>query len=175
MIKIDGFSKYKIDKSGFVESEGFKLIDKRGRKWTKLPRKMWGIKCKSGYFHIRMKGDDGINSCIYIHRLVAKYFIPNPDNLPIVNHIDGDPSNNHYKNLEWCTQSRNMEHSYYDLKKQGKKNRPIKQLDMDGNLIKIWPSAGMASRRLGFVSTSSIFQVLIGRSSYAKGFRWQYQ
>jgi hypothetical protein len=45
------------------------------------------------------------------HRLVARYFIPNPQNLPIVNHIDNDPTNNMAINLEWCTHSHNQLHS----------------------------------------------------------------
>jgi len=42
-----------------------------------------------------------------IHRLVATNFIPNPNNLPDINHIDEDKSNNHYSNLEWCTERAN--------------------------------------------------------------------
>lgn len=42
-----------------------------------------------------------------IHRLVAEAFIPNPDNLPIVNHLDEQPWNNDYRNLEWCTTKHN--------------------------------------------------------------------
>jgi hypothetical protein len=49
---------------------------------------------------------------IRIHRIVATTFIPNPDNLPEVNHLDGVKSNNFVENLEWSTKSNNMSHSF---------------------------------------------------------------
>jgi len=50
--------------------------------------------------------------CFSIHRLLAIYFIPNPNNLPQVNHIDGNKLNNSLDNLEWCSSSENIQHMY---------------------------------------------------------------
>ena len=56
-----------------------------------------------------------VNRCrqtLSVHRLVALTFIPNPYGLPQVNHIDGNKQNNRVDNLEWCSQSENMQHAY---------------------------------------------------------------
>jgi hypothetical protein len=61
---------------------------------------------------------DLIAKGIGVHRLVAMTFIPNPDNKPEVNHIDGNASNNNVENLEWCTQSENQLHAYAILNRK---------------------------------------------------------
>lgn len=55
---------------------------------------------------------NNIQKRFQVHRLVAKYFIENPENKPCVNHIDGNGMNNNLSNLEWCTYSENERHSY---------------------------------------------------------------
>lgn len=57
----------------------------------------------------------------YVHRLVAKAFIPNPDNLPVIDHIDHDRSNNHVSNLRWMTQGDNVRYSRERMSKPRQK------------------------------------------------------
>lgn len=60
-----------------------------------------------GYKFVNLLGKDGKYKKFYVHRLVASAFIPNPNNLPQVNHKDERPENNNVENLEWCTQKYN--------------------------------------------------------------------
>lgn len=71
------------------------------------------------YFGISLLGEDGIRGRKNSHRIIAETFIPNPENLPVVNHIDADGYNNKVDNLEWCTIQHNCTHTY----KIG--NRPV--------------------------------------------------
>jgi len=64
-----------------------------------------------GYCGIRLH-KDGVGRSYIVHRLIAQAFIPNPYNLPQVNHKDGNKTNNHVNNLEWVDQSGNMKHAY---------------------------------------------------------------
>lgn len=66
---------------------------------------------KQGYLCTRMMDENGKSSSNMIHTLVAKAFIPNPDNLPTVNHKDGNKHNNRVNNLEWASYSKNNQHA----------------------------------------------------------------
>ena len=66
---------------------------------------------KNGYAYVYLC-NNGVYKNVRLHKLVAKTFIPNPNNLPQVNHKDGNKLNNHVKNLEWCTASENIKHAY---------------------------------------------------------------
>lgn len=69
------------------------------------------IKKKTNYIHIHLMCENNFRKAILVHQLVATAFIPNKYNKPFVNHMDLNPSNNYYKNLEWCTQEENVFHS----------------------------------------------------------------
>lgn len=62
-----------------------------------------------GYLRVCLRNDNKSKD-FYIHRLVAKYYIKNPNNYKEINHIDNDKTNNRFKNLEWCSRSENLKH-----------------------------------------------------------------
>ena len=143
--------------------EGEYAISTKGRvRNKKTNRILVGSYDGSGYRKVT------INSKNYnIHRLVALAFIPNPQNLPQVNHRDENKENNNVENLEWCTASYNTNYSSH------KQFCKIKQIDKDGNLIKIWDSITQIKKELGY-STHPIRNVLKGKQQYSYGYQWQY-
>ncbi len=84
-------------------------VSHKGRVFGK--RKILTPVINNGYAYVMLK-HNGKYKHYAIHRLVTEAFIPNPDNKPEVNHIDGDKSNNVVYNLEWCTGKENKIHAY---------------------------------------------------------------
>ena len=66
----------------------------------------------SGYIEYHLKIDKGKTKIKKLHRIIAETFIPNPNNYPVVNHINGNKLDNRVENLEWCTQSWNNKEAY---------------------------------------------------------------
>lgn len=71
--------------------------------------------CHKGYQRVTLS-IEGKTERFMVHRMVAECYLPNPDDLPYINHIDNDPTNNSVDNIEWCTHSGNMLHCH----KQGR-------------------------------------------------------
>lgn len=82
--------------------------------------------CQNGYFYVTFK-IGGVKKSFPVHQLVAKAFIPNPNNLPEVNHIDGNKLNNSLENLEWVTRGENNRHAWRTgLQKSGELHHQAK-------------------------------------------------
>ena len=93
-----------------------------------------------------------------IHRLVAAAFLPNPNNWPVVNHKDGNPSNNNVNNLEWCTQEYNTNYNSPTTRRGPKprldippkpQKRKIQQYDLEGNLLNEYNTIKEAAEAIG--------------------------
>lgn len=106
---IDGYDgSYEVSNLGVVKSVG----NNKKRKEKILKNNILMLKKANAYYpykYVRLSKKCKTDFK-YLHRLVAFYFIPNPENKPCVNHIDNNPSNNDISNLEWCTHKENVQH-----------------------------------------------------------------
>lgn len=92
-----------------------------------------------------------------VHRLVAMAFIPNPNNLPCVNHKDEDKTNNCVDNLEWCTVSYNNRYGTrlercIDATRNNTLSKGVAQYTLDMVMVAVYPSRREAARQTGFSS-----------------------
>jgi len=114
---------------------------------------------------------NGKNKNVSLHRLVAKIYVPNPHNYPCVNHKDGNPSNSHPSNLEWCTSKQNTQHAV-DTGLLNRKKAVIK-LNSDGVELERFESLKKAAASVG-VAPTGISGCCKGIHKTSGGFRWKY-
>lgn len=135
------------------------------------------VKDKNGYLIATLSKNDNEKKC-KVHRLVAQAFIPNPDNLPQVNHKDEDKTNNRVDNLEWCSGDYNSNYGTRNERAaKSKINHPLFSkavLCVETGVI--YPSAKEIQRELGYCTVSSICQCCLGKKYYhtAYGYHWKY-
>lgn len=132
---------------------------------------------RSGYPSISLC-KNGKKKSLHIHRLVAQAFIPNPDNLPEVNHKDEDKTNNSVTNLEWCTYQYNNNYgtvkerqikSHIGLYNNPKQSKPVVCIETGI----IYQSMMEIQRQLGY-NTGKICECCKGKRKTAYRFHWQY-
>lgn len=174
----DGF--YQINESGEVKSIERIIYRKDG---SPLPLKEKIIKHlinnKTGYYQVGLYLKNGYFRK-YVHRLVAEAFIPNPENKPCIDHIDGDKNNNHVSNLRWCTYKENMNNKITKKRisenKKGKNHKkrvnPVAQYDLKTNeIINTYESAMQASIATN-INYVGIWNALTKRKCTKNGYSW---
>ena len=181
---------YQVSNLGRVKSLGFD-------KWHKGRILKQSFDGKGKYLFVGLH-KDGKTKQKNVHRLVAETFIPNPNNLPCVNHINEIKTDNRAVNLEWCTieynsnygnakknmiesrrKNNNQEEINKKIKDAKKRNqsfsceKPVAQYTMNGTFIARYESTTDAERKTG-ISRGGIQRCCVGKYSQAKGFVWKY-
>lgn len=155
------------DHPDYIITNGGKIYNVVSRKYLTLHNDKNGYQCVSLCTNKRKQN-------FVVHVLVAKFFVHNPDpeTKIYVNHINSKRDDNDYRNLEWVTQSENINHAY----KYGglsKKQRAVIRYDDSSNEIRKYDSVSEAARDINGDS-SGIYQVCNGMMNHYYGFRWKY-
>ena len=163
--------RYKVSSLGRVKSIARVRRGKHGAP-TPLPETIMKLSHdKSGYLKVVLR-DGSTSSNHSVHQLVARAFIPNPNNYAQINHIDEDKENNCVSNLEWCDAKYNTNHGTRTARAALHIGKPV--VAIKGSLTLHFDSARQASRELG-IDASSITAVCTGRKKSAGGYVWRYE
>lgn len=165
--RIDGFDNYQVSNLGNVMNITTQKILK-------------GQNNGRGYLFVSLYSESRKCKQIMIHRLVAKAFIPNPYNLPQVNHIDENKHNNCVENLEWVTSEENINHGTHNIRVgiNNPNRKPIYSVTEYGEVTyfdsgrdaqKYYAEKGLN------VHPTGIVQALLGKSDTYKNMAWYYQ
>ena len=142
--------------------EGLYAVTPEGEVYSYKSKKFLKPKANSkGYLCVKLYRD-GQKKTYKVHRLVAEEYIPNPNNLPQVDHINEDKTNNCVNNLQWITNRNNCRKS---------KNKPILQYTMEGEFVREWECAADVGREV----KSNIRHCLKGKTKSAYGYKWFYK
>lgn len=115
---INNYSNYLVSNTGVIISKHIAHIPK-----------ILTPSIREGYLRVWLINDDGKSSQVNVHKLVLDAFNPITDISLVINHIDGNKSNNSITNLEWCTYSQNLQHAY-DIEIKTGKNEPYEYYEI---------------------------------------------
>lgn len=139
---------YEVSNLGRIKALARKKNCNRGWGWIK-EHIMKQTTASSEYCRVPLTNKEHIKKYYLVHRLVAMTFIPNPKNLPQVNHIDGDKLNNSVSNLEWCTREDNIKHAY-KIGLNPSKKKIIEYIDsLEDRIVKLEKNIEQMSYKVG--------------------------
>lgn len=153
--------------------EGLYEVSNHGRiKGLKTGRILKYNLLKAGYMSVALSKNGKVKRRT-VHTIVAEAFVPNPNNLPVVDHKDDDKLNNLASNLQWVTKQYNTGKAH---------NVPVNKLDINGRLLANYPSVSIAARDLYSLTqadnvdsqVANIVSCIKGRLKTFKGYKWEY-
>lgn len=151
--------------------EGLYAITEDGQVWSYRKQTfLKPITDRDGYKLITLRKPDTRDITFRIHRLVAQAYIPNPDNLPQINHKDEDKANNHVSNLEWCTHLYNMRYGTRNARRSETmrgKGKAVYCVELDKTFINV-KSAYEATGATGISGCCR------GKYKVSGGYHWRY-
>jgi len=170
---------YEVSNTGIIFSKCRFITDKNDNQKQIDHKRLAQHINQNGYFCISLY-KNSIGKNFRVHRLVAEMFIPNPNNKPCINHIDGNKLNNSIENLEWVTHKENTIHAFKTGLQKGsstgkfgsdnKLSIPVSQI-ITGQINRIFGSRLEAERLTG-ISSRKIALCCNGKRKTAGGYKW---